>query len=584
VREEARPSQSSLEPITIPSSNDADSEIIDILSSSSGEDSGVESDKNDIAHGQDDPDAEVGPSLAAMTLAGTQEEWDATSDFFDYNPEDKQMDKGKKLFGMNITLRPGQLHGTWHYLDAVYLKGFDGAINAYDTGIGKTAVGLGVLAVQRTAQIMGRLCEGDPDSCELAQFFGYSDCVCRKGSLMSAIHRGLAQGITVFFAPKTTVEGAYQAARGALMQSVQLPDGTDFDFVTVIPPGSVVDMQYKMFDLRGQPTDTDIKVERRTKPAASSSRFNPGRTGRSGSKGKDPFDALNRDVQPYKSGAGLQDTAVDYTAERKEALFERRHYLLILSSEGPSLAPTTTLVEAFCVRQQREVHGRKKTQVVKIAWALWCRMVIVDEFHRTKGEDTILYRTMELLRQRHPGPHASRLVTLFMSATPFTNDLKGSLHSPIKFIIPRSWDGKDREQHATRNREYFDNVVSSLCAARKRHDAMVANDPSSEALEELKSIMSQKLKLLKGFMAQIMTRRTAQSGFQGEKELKLPHHDIRLVDVISGGLGPAEQRQFATIVRDAQKRAAGGEYLLECSHSIPASHSLSIGSFADDDE
>ncbi|KAK4233863.1 hypothetical protein C8A03DRAFT_38395 [Achaetomium macrosporum] len=89
-------------------------------------------------------------------------------------------------------------------------------------------VALAIVAVLRTVELMGLLCQGDPENCKLGDHFGYQHCACRSGSLTSAIHDRLVQGVTVVLAPNTTLEGAEEAARRFLEEVIQLPDGNEY--------------------------------------------------------------------------------------------------------------------------------------------------------------------------------------------------------------------------------------------------------------------------------------------------------------------------------------------------------------------
>ena len=64
------------------------------------------------------------------------------------------------LYGTKRTLRHGQMHGVWHFLNATYGQGRIGYINALDTGLGKTMVSLAIVAVLRMVIVLVRRMRG----------------------------------------------------------------------------------------------------------------------------------------------------------------------------------------------------------------------------------------------------------------------------------------------------------------------------------------------------------------------------------------------------------------------------------------
>ena len=276
------------------------------------------------------------PTLTAITLGGTPEEWDETCNFFAYSPALGEKGMGKMLYGTKRTLRRGQMHGVWHFLNATYGQGRIGYINALDTGFGKTMVSLAIVAVLRTVEVMGLLCRGEPAKCPLAAQFDYQHCVCRARSLMSAIHRGLAEGITLFLEPKSTLTGARRAAEEFLERVVRLPDGTDCGFVHVVGHDSIRDVPF------GKPPKIAVKP---IKPPSSRG-LGAGIANRNANRKttSDPFESVNVGYEPCQAGLRLQDTTIEYTSDEKEMWFEKRHLLVVLPSEAGALRPANSLV------------------------------------------------------------------------------------------------------------------------------------------------------------------------------------------------------------------------------------------------
>lgn len=91
---------------------------------------------------------DVDIAVAGLTLGGTEDDWILASDFFRHPTGMVGPDQGKRLFGTKQALRPGQLHAVFHFLEATYHEGRLGSINYLDTGLGKTRVGMGIVAVQ----------------------------------------------------------------------------------------------------------------------------------------------------------------------------------------------------------------------------------------------------------------------------------------------------------------------------------------------------------------------------------------------------------------------------------------------------
>ncbi|KAK4249124.1 hypothetical protein C7999DRAFT_30493, partial [Corynascus novoguineensis] len=229
------------------------------------------------------------------------------------------MDIGKQLFGTRNKLRLGQIYAVWHFLNAIYNEGRTGYINALDTRLGKTMVALAIVAVLYTVELMGLLCRRDPGNYKLSDHFGYQHYVCQSGSLISAIHSRLAQGITVFLMPNTAVEGAEEAGRRFLEEVIQLPDRSNWDFVNVIGHESIGKLKGKLF---GQPADTNIKIQVVKMPVSSGSRAKEAEFGNKKPK-KNPFGSLNNDLKTYKSGADVQDIAIErieFPADRNESI------------------------------------------------------------------------------------------------------------------------------------------------------------------------------------------------------------------------------------------------------------------------
>ncbi|KAL2137721.1 hypothetical protein VTI28DRAFT_8448 [Corynascus sepedonium] len=525
--------------ISISSDSDSAAELNDCLSSNYSKDLAARGDGDDAAQKSVDPDKTVdSPILATITLGGTYEEWVAACEFFRYDPAYKRMDMGKQLFGTRNKLRPGQMHAVWHFLNATYNEGRTGYINALDTGLGKTMVALAIVAILRTVELMGLLCRRDPGNCKLSDHFGYQHCVCQSGSLISAIHSRLAQGITVFLTPNTAVEGAEEAARRFLEEVIQLPDGSNWDFVNVIGHESIGKLKGKLF---GQPADTNIKMQVVKTPVLSGSRAKEAEFGNKKPK-KNPFGSLNNDLKTYKSGADVQDIAIEYTANQKKWLFEERHFLLILPSNASSLCPTNSLMRNLSSQFLFDVHGRRRQSAVTIVLPFWVRLCILDEYHSIKNDDTIVYTAIKLLKRRHPPDPVRRvlrdMIVFFASATPITNDVWKSLDVPLKFIIPEAWNDRKNEKHATMSQARFKELVTA---------ARGGNDTGTDRIFEA----------WKNYLAGFMIRRMVQSGFLGEPECALPRHEITKIDCSWNSLGSAERQEFASIVQRAKKSAGG---------------------------
>ena len=157
-------------------------------------------------------------------------------------------------------------------------------------------------------------------------------------------------------------------------------------------------------------------------------------------------------------------------------------------------------------------------------------MLILDEFHRIKRENTIVYKTMEKLGRRQPSGTGRQMVSLFMSATPFTSDLKGSLMAPLKFILPKSWESRVHEKHATMSRARFDELLSALNNARRVRGPRPDDSGGGDAIDEDHEGSNKVFADLKDFLAGFMTRRTVESGFLGEMECALPSTECTTID------------------------------------------------------
>jgi hypothetical protein len=60
----------------------------------------------------------------------------------------------------------------------------------------------------RAIELMGILCQGDPDFCDLAKYFSYQHCVCIRDSFTRRVYTHMRLGISVIAAPLTTLVGA----------------------------------------------------------------------------------------------------------------------------------------------------------------------------------------------------------------------------------------------------------------------------------------------------------------------------------------------------------------------------------------
>lgn len=537
---DASPTGPTTEPIEI--SSDSDSDDGDESESSRASDAPPDPNHDAVPPAHEDPDADEvadNPSLDNITLGGTQEEWDEACAFLAYQPPPGEKGEGKRLFGTTQTLRPGQMHGVWHFLNATYGQGRTGYINALDTGLGKTMVSLGIVAVLRAVELMGLLCKRDPEhGCRLAEEFGYRDCVCEEGSLMSAIHDGLAQGITVFLAPNTTLAGAYKTAENFLMGEVELRSEGRRRFVEVLAqddakripfgtPGDVVVQSIKARKGSGKRAGSTAKKETK----ASSNPFN------------------NDDVRPCEGGPTMQDLPVSYSVTQRARWFQDRHLLVVLPCDPSSLNPKNALVSGLTDHFAFREKNRKSPRRISIVWPIWCRTLIMDEFHRVKGENTLVYTTVEKLARRHPEGNGRGMVALFLSATPFTNDLKGSLAAPLKFVMPDSWDASDESGgRRAMSRARFYELLSAVSSPRRprRPGASESGDNKASDARHKAAFTD-----LKDFLAGFMTRRTAVSCFLGDMECALPPHHCETVDCQWEAQGASERLQWAAMVGES---------------------------------
>lgn len=314
-----------------------DNDVISISSNAHTEpDDGALSDPGGPTTVYDEHEANDGPdALGSITLSGTEEEWMEACRFFRYDPACREMNSGKKLFGTKMALLPGQLRDVWHFLDTTYGTGRTGYISALDTGLGKTMVALGTVAVLRTVDLMRPVCRGDPDTCEVAEGSGYNDCICRSGSLMSKIHQELIPGITVFLTPNSTVQGAQNSADVFLERVVTLPDETKWEFVEVIRLEANKETKEKLFAHKVVDGGNKIKHAKKSSGAGKGML----------AKKMSGFDSINTgQLNKNQSAEGLQDSAVSYLDDRQEYPFKERHFLLILPSDASSLDPRHAII------------------------------------------------------------------------------------------------------------------------------------------------------------------------------------------------------------------------------------------------
>ena len=512
-----------------------DNDVISISSNAHTEpDDGALSDPGGPTTVYDEHEANDGPdALGTITLGGTEEEWTEACRFFRHDPACREMDSGKKLFGTKMALRPGQLRDVWHFLDATYGTGRTGYISALDTGLGKTMVALGTVAVLRTVDLMRLVCRGDPDTCEVAEGFGYNDCICRSGSLMSKIHQELIPGITVFLTPNSTVQGAQNSADVFLERVVTLPDETKWEFVEVIRSEANKETKEKLF--AHDVVDGGNKIKR-AKKSSGAGKGMP-------AKKMSGFDSINTgQLNKNQSAEGLQDSAVSYLDDRQEYPFKERHFLLILPSDASSLDPRHAIMRSLTKTYPLAAQGWQRKVDVRIVAPFWVRHCILDEFHRIKGGDTIVYTCMKMFRRRHP---TGKMVSMFMSATPFTKELKASLKVPLDFILPESWSSAGDQKRAGLSRARFDTLVFDLQRSQRG-----ADDTSEVVFGELKD-----------FLAGFMTRRTVQSRFLGGLECALPLHKSRVIDC-EKPQGSSKQDAWSSIVRSAKQGGKGGKSCL----------------------
>lgn len=532
--------------------SDSGSDLEDLaqgLTGSSGEPA-IEDDGHDAAQPASGPpgsdDAAVDPSLNAMKLGGSEEDWAQTCNFFRHKGDLKREYQGKQLFGTTAKLRPGQMHVVWHFLHAVFVEQWDGHITALDRGLGKTRASLAIIALMRTVELMGKLCLGAPGVCRLAEYFDYQDCVCVPGSLMSKIHRGLALGITTFFAPGGTLDGAEKEAKAYLCEEVQLPDGNKKGFVKVVNSTST-----SMAHFFAEPADRMVKQLdlRKSNGAKHAPKAN-----------KHDFACLNCDWNRGKgyvmaNGGDMHEMAVTYTQEKKNALFQDQHYLVLVPSDASSLRTDQAVGGKATGSFDFQVNKRRTATRLKVPWPIWSRFLVMDEFHKNKNKDTILYQTVQALRCRYPKEMKEvgrRMVSLLLSGTPFTRDLNSSLDAPLRCIIPESWEAPSHEYHATRSRKQFNNYAMAYRDARKSFAADGDDGAEPEGLEKA-------LDDLRKFLAQFVVRRTVSSRFFGELELKLPPVEERIIDCSWEPVDEAELQGLANVFGHAQPDTRDGK-------------------------
>lgn len=173
----------------------------------------------------------------------------------------------------------------------------------------------------------------------------------------------------------------------------------------------------------------------------------------------------------------------------------------------------------------------------------------MDEFHRVKGENTLVYTTVEKLARRHPEGNGRGMVALFLSATPFTNDLKGSLAAPLKFVMPDSWDASDESGgRRAMSRARFYELLSAVSGPHRPRGPGASESGDNKASDARhKAAFTD----LKDFLAGFMTRRTAVSCFLGDMECALPPHHCETVDCQWEAQGASERLQWAAMVGES---------------------------------
>lgn len=280
------------------------------------------------------------------------------------------------------------------------------------------------------------------------------------------------------------------------------------------------------------------------------------------------------------NGGDMHEMAVTYTQEKENALFQDQHYLVLVPSDASSLRTDQAVGGKATGSFDFQVNKRRTATRLKVPWPIWSRFLVMDEFHKNKNKDTILYQTVQALRCRYPKEMREmgrRMVSLLLSGTPFTRDLNSSLDAPLRCIIPESWEAPSHEYYATRSRKQFNNLAMAYRDARKSFAADGDDGAEPEGLEKA-------LDDLRKFLAQFVVRRTVSSRFFGELELKLPPVEERTIDCSWEPVDEAELQGLANVFGHAQPDTRDGKsvsatrfpFLLEDSQPVQEAQRMNV--------
>ncbi|KAM7184999.1 hypothetical protein V8F20_011983 [Naviculisporaceae sp. PSN 640] len=440
-----------------------------------------------------------------------QELWREVCNFFLHPLGHLEENQGKKLFGTKFALRPHQMEAVYVFLRQSFglpnedVGRYHGGINASGTGLGKTVIALGVIAVIRICELYAEPGAHTPVAnfnnntvCPDNNPFGIL-CPCISGSLGNKIMRAVVDQAapTVMFVHRDTVYQIVKEAERYLEEHIEYGANRRCGFV-------------KVHFIKGENRSTLLDGWKKDLLPRNIYRVN----------GIQPYvlhvppNQAGNQVKRVVPEASRTTWYMKYDDDQTRRM-RRQHPLLILGSDGDSLDSTTSLARFFTLTAkfrkitQDPTHIRADGQWprphelwpflmqgllgeadVKLEFCIAPRLVVYDEFHTIWGDDTKVHTILDRWADRNP-----KFKLLAMSATPIRPKLSDSLTAVLRHILdPNGFT--IFQAHAR--------TIESVDPTKTMQEHMQAQTQCSAVLKK------------------VTVRRTLGRGFHGRPILKIP--------------------------------------------------------------